>query len=89
MLTLLSVIYLGVLVYETPKTLNKLRYEQKEFMLLRGQILQFDEVLTMSAKMAAATGDAYWYERYSSYEPRLDVAIQRAKALAASDEASV
>jgi two-component system sensor histidine kinase/response regulator len=49
---------------------------------LRGEIIQLDEVLTMSARMAAATGDLAWEERYRLYEPQLDSAIQEAIAIA-------
>lgn len=45
---------------------------------LSGRILQLDEVLTMSARMAAATGDSNWSERYWEYQPQLDGAIQKA-----------
>jgi C4-dicarboxylate-specific signal transduction histidine kinase len=49
---------------------------------LRGTILQFDEVLTMSARMAAATSDSSWEERYRKFEPALDAAIKEAIDLA-------
>lgn len=56
---------------------------------LRGSIIHFDEVLTMSARMAAATGDLVWEERYRHFEPQLESAIneaqQRTRALAASE----
>ena len=42
---------------------------------LRGEIVHLDEVLTMSARMAAATGDLVWKERYDRYVDRLDEAI--------------
>jgi len=45
---------------------------------LRGTIIHLDEVLTMSARMAAATGDARWEQRYRQYEPQLDAAIKEA-----------
>ncbi len=48
---------------------------------LHGTILQLDETLTMSARMAAATGDRRWERRYRSYEPTLDAAIKEAMAL--------
>ena len=41
-----------------------------------------DEVLTMSARMAAATGDLRWEERYKEFEPKLDAAIKEAMELA-------
>jgi len=43
---------------------------------LRSQIVLFDEILTMSASMAAATGDRQWQNRYSKYEPQLKTAIK-------------
>jgi serine phosphatase RsbU (regulator of sigma subunit) len=45
---------------------------------LRGQIVHLDEVLTMSARMGAVTGDSSWESRYRRYEVELDVAIREA-----------
>jgi signal transduction histidine kinase len=42
---------------------------------LRGIILQLDEVLTMSARMASATGDLKWEKRYNYYDSILVNAI--------------
>ncbi len=50
----------------------------------RGAIIHFDEVLTMSARMAAATGDPRWEERYRTFEPHLDAAINEALAISES-----
>ncbi len=49
---------------------------------LVGKILHLDEVLTMSARMAAATGDLQWEDRYRGFEPDLDQAIKEAVELA-------
>ena len=49
---------------------------------LRAEILVLDEVLTMSAHMAAATGSAPWQHRYRENEPRLRVALARGQELA-------
>ncbi len=43
---------------------------------LHGTIKHLDEVLTMSARMAAATADLSWESRYLAFEPRLDAAIK-------------
>ncbi len=43
---------------------------------LSGQIVHLDEVLTMSARMAASTGDRKWEERYRRSEPVLIKAIE-------------
>jgi len=43
---------------------------------LTGCIRHLDEVLTMSARMAAVTGDLKWETRYNTYEPVLADAIK-------------
>jgi methyl-accepting chemotaxis protein PixJ len=50
----------------------------KQFQLekLSGKIVHLDEVLTMSARMAASTGDLKWENRYNEYVPKLDEAIK-------------
>lgn len=48
---------------------------------LQGVIVHLDEVLTMSARMAAATGDPAWEQRYRTFEPQLDATVQEAAAL--------
>ena len=49
---------------------------------LSGEIIHLDEVLTMSARMAATTGDLKWEQRYRTYEPQLDNAIKQSTQLA-------
>ena len=48
---------------------------------LRGRIVHLDEILTMSARMAVATGDLKWEQRYRRFEAKLDAAIQDAITL--------
>lgn len=48
-----------------------------ELQKLSGDIIHLDEVLTMSARMAAATGDLSWEARYRSHEPKLDKVIKQ------------
>jgi hypothetical protein len=48
---------------------------------VRGRIIHFDEVLTMSARMAVATGDLVWEQRYRAFEPQLDASLAEARAL--------
>jgi len=65
---------------------------------LRGIIVHLGEVLTTSARMAAATGDLQWEERYHHSGPQLDAAIKEAikmgtsssdlKAVTRTDEAN-
>ena len=53
-----------------------LRFEQ-----LRGLVLQWDEVLTSSAELAAFSGERRWEERYRRFEPQLDQAIKELETL--------
>jgi signal transduction histidine kinase len=57
---------------------------QYEFRLqiLSGKITYLDEVLTMSARMNAATGNSMWEQRYRQFEPVLDAAIKESITLA-------
>ncbi len=48
---------------------------------LSGSITHLDEVLTMSARQAAATGDARWEQRYREAAPKLDAVIEEARQL--------
>ncbi|MFK7848996.1 MAG: ATP-binding protein [Rhodothermales bacterium] len=43
-----------------------------DVMKLQGQVIHLDEILTMSAKMAASSGDAKWESRYREHEAQLD-----------------
>ena len=52
------------------------------------QVRLFDEALTMSARMAAATGDASYEARYHKYDAQLDALIKRtARALGLAEVA--
>jgi two-component system sensor histidine kinase/response regulator len=46
-----------------------------------GEIMRLDELLTMSARLGAATGDPKWEERYRRWEPVLDQQIKASIAL--------
>jgi len=52
-----------------------------EIQELRGRIVYLDEVLTMSARMAAATGDLSWEKRYNENLPLIFKAIDQAMAI--------
>lgn len=57
---------------------------KNEFQLQRlsDQITYLDEVLTMSARMNAATGNFTWEQRYRQFEPQLDFIIKESIKLA-------
>ncbi|NCJ06200.1 methyl-accepting chemotaxis protein [Synechococcales cyanobacterium C] len=50
--------------------------KQFEIQDLSSDIIYLDEVLTMSARMGASTGDTRWEDRYNDYVPQLDAAIE-------------
>ena len=63
---------------EAVKTLKD-RYDQIEY--IRNDIIRFDEILTTSARMAAATGDVRWEKRYQEYEPKMAAIIRQAMSV--------
>ena len=59
-----------------------------EFERIAGEITYLDEVLTMSARMAASTGDLAWEDRYRAHVPILDAAVANAIEVANHDPAN-
>lgn len=57
---------------------------EKNFRLqeLSGKIVYFDEVLTMSARMSASSGDPRWEKRYLEYDPQLSAALDESAKIA-------
>lgn len=80
-----TVIMLGTLVWFGWYSYHHLKIVENQHLTavkLIGTITRLDEVLTMSARMCAATGDSEWEQRYEGYEPELDAAIKKLTALA-------
>ncbi|BAY41128.1 integral membrane sensor signal transduction histidine kinase [Nostoc sp. NIES-2111] len=61
---------------------NNINKNEFQLQTLSNKIIYFDEVLTMSARMNAATGNPVWEQRYRQFEPQLDIAIQQSIKLA-------
>ncbi|MHB1457965.1 MAG: PAS domain-containing protein [Armatimonadota bacterium] len=61
---------------------------QKQIPSKSARILHLDEILTMSAMMAASTGDKAWIARYNRFVPELDRLIKETARLAASKKAN-
>ncbi len=74
-LSVLVCVWIGWSGYHSHKTEQAMRIQQFRYEQLHGNIVYLDEVLTMSARMAAATGDSKWETRYLQYEPRLRAAV--------------
>ena len=83
----LTVVTLTWLAWNTATSVTRIARERARDLRiteLRGTIVHLDEALTMSARMAAATGDQRWEERYRVFDPQLAKAIREAEALAAA-----
>jgi PAS domain S-box-containing protein len=81
---LLAISILGVMVWYTWYSYDySVNHKNQNISMteLRGDIKYCDEALTMSAFMAAATGDSKWETRYRRFEKQLDSSIKKAKKL--------
>jgi len=68
-------------VFYSYGVMRRLHAEGIELQKLAITILYLEEVLTMSARMAAVTGDPAWNVRYRQHEPTLDGVIARVRQL--------
>ena len=66
-------------------SLEQVEHQYLRVEKLRGTVVHIDEVLTMSVRMAAATGNLEWEARYHRYEPQLDEAIRDIRELATEE----
>jgi len=92
LLTAIVLAWFGWYTYHTYKEDHEKRLNDISIEVVRGEIVHYDEILTMSARMAAATGDPRWEQRHKEIKILLDGAIQRAMNLASeeySQQASV
>ncbi len=69
-------------IWEIKQNFNYVITTEFELQRLSGEIIHLDEVLTMSARMAATTGDLKWEDRYRQFESKLDARIKKAISLA-------
>ena len=81
-LTLSLFLPLGWSAWNAYQTFNRVIVNDFRLQYLVGSIIHLDEVLTMSARMNAATGNTHWEDRYNEFEPELDAAIAEAIAIA-------
>jgi anti-anti-sigma regulatory factor len=84
-LTLGIIGWLSWSVYTSYSSLATAVTQEVHLTALRGSIIHLDEVLTMSARLAALTGDSQWGQRYNTYVPQLDAAIQETIRLVPAD----
>ncbi|MGE0267921.1 MAG: sensor histidine kinase [Candidatus Omnitrophota bacterium] len=77
-MTVTGILFIGLFIYSYSafQRIKNLKDHDLRIEQLRGTIIHLDEVLTMSARMAAETGDPQWESRYRTFEPQLDQAIK-------------
>jgi len=80
-LTAAAVLWIGWQFWALHGEMERFRSRDHRMVELAGEIIHLDEVLTMSARMAAATLDPAWEDRYRRFEPQLDEAIQESLRL--------
>lgn len=81
-LTLSLFLPMGWSTWRAYQTFDRVIVNDFRLQYLVGSVVHLDEVLTMSARMNAATGDTRWEDRYNQFEPSLDAAIKEAIAIA-------
>ncbi len=72
---------IGWYIWDSSQTAKKTKIRDNRILELSGDIKYWDEALTMSARMAAATGDLRWEQRYRSFEPKVDAAVKEGTQL--------
>ncbi|QXE24585.1 two-component sensor histidine kinase [Richelia sinica FACHB-800] len=68
--------------WQASRNFNSIIDNEVRLKTLSSNITYLDEVLTMSARMNAATGNSFWELRYKLFEPQLDAAIKESIQLA-------
>ena len=86
--TVLGLMLLGFGTYRSYRLTTATIQRQGRLKDAIGTIIHLDEVLTMSARMGAVTGDPQWEARYRKFEPVLDAAIQEAVQLSPGTKSS-
>ena len=78
----LLLIFMSWHIYSSRENISMQTHYDLQVEELKGGITHYDEVLTMSARLASLTGDVSWEERYNEYVVLLDDALAKAEALA-------
>ncbi|MEH6631547.1 MAG: PAS domain-containing sensor histidine kinase [Halopseudomonas aestusnigri] len=86
LLSLMMISWMGWVIFDVSRFTEQTKTIFLPLERLHGEILQYDEILTMSARMAALTGEKSWIERYLQYEPLLDGAIKKVIDLSHSSD---
>lgn len=81
-LTILLFVPQIILTWRANEKFKNITTYELQLQALSNEIVYLDEVLTMSSRMNAATGNQMWEKRYRQFEPKLDAAIKESVSLA-------
>jgi PAS domain S-box-containing protein len=82
-LTIVAVAWSGFLIVDVKSDEQLAGDQSTRIANLSGDLSHLDEVLSGSARLAVATGDSKWEDRYRRFEPQLEAAINEVTALVA------
>ena len=80
-LTAAAILWLGWQFWTLHEETKRIQSHDFRLMHLSDRIVYLDEVLTMSARMAVATLDPSWEDRYRRHESQLDEALKESARL--------
>lgn len=83
----LTALILGVLGWTAFQSYRGTQRKQENFKIegLAGRIIYLNEILTVSARTAATTGDLRWEQRHEIFKAKLNTAFEEISELAAGD----
>jgi len=76
-ISMLAVAAMILILWQLEHRIDKLRANQLELTEYDSRVMLFDEALTMSARMAAATGDLAYKKRYGKFDAELDALLKK------------
>lgn len=68
---------IGWFTFKSSDKLIEIQKQSEEIVKTQGIITHYDEILTMSARMSAATGNEKWESRYRQFEPLLEQELKK------------
>ena len=79
-ISVLAVAAMIVMLWQLQHRFADVRAKQVELSEYHSRVMLYDEALTMSARMAAATGDLAYKQRYDTFDAELDALIKQTKS---------
>lgn len=79
-ISILTTVFSGWQSWQMHERTEEMSKKHTDIEMDIGRIMLFDEVLTMSARMAAATGDFSYERRYDEFDPQLTARINDLRA---------